>query len=230
MMLAQKCGCAEGLCCSKWGYCGTGNDYCGQGYQGGPCYTTSSTNNTNSSNNNNERISDIVNESFFNGIANQAVSNSEGRGFYTRSAFLEALKSYPRFAIVGSSNDDKREIAAFFAHVTHETGHMEINVGAVIKSTMKKARLQKYGFSGLLITYLRSQDIEEEALDYKQRVEWSVVDVTKTKAPDTTYGPVLTLAEQHARDDRYVTKMFDLQMLQLREISHVLEIKPSLMI
>ncbi|KAK4365996.1 hypothetical protein RND71_013876 [Anisodus tanguticus] len=37
---------AEGLCCSKWGYCGTGNDYCGKGCQGGPCFTTA-TNNTN---------------------------------------------------------------------------------------------------------------------------------------------------------------------------------------
>eukprot|EP00026_Physarum_polycephalum_P021055 Phypoly_transcript_24056.p1 GENE.Phypoly_transcript_24056~~Phypoly_transcript_24056.p1 ORF type:complete len:164 (+),score=13.28 Phypoly_transcript_24056:22-492(+) len=30
-ILAQNCGCAPGLCCSQWGYCGTGNDYCGQG-------------------------------------------------------------------------------------------------------------------------------------------------------------------------------------------------------
>lgn len=24
----QNCGCAQGFCCSKWGYCGTGPDYC----------------------------------------------------------------------------------------------------------------------------------------------------------------------------------------------------------
>jgi len=31
---AQNCksaGCAAGLCCSQWGYCGTGPDYCGSG-------------------------------------------------------------------------------------------------------------------------------------------------------------------------------------------------------
>ncbi|XP_075100346.1 endochitinase EP3-like [Nicotiana tabacum] len=115
---AQKCGCAEGLCCSKWGYCGTGNDYCGKGCQGGPCYGSLI------SNGSAYPVSEIVSEAFFNGIANQAASSCDGKGFYTRSAFLEALKSYPRFGTVGSSNDTKREIAAFFAHVTHETGHM----------------------------------------------------------------------------------------------------------
>ncbi|MCD9561303.1 Chitinase 5 [Datura stramonium] len=125
MMVAQKCWCAEGSCCSKWGYCGTGNNYCGEGCQAGPCYTTSSPNNNYNYNYNNIKgISDIVTESFFNGIANQADSDCEGKGFYTRYAFLEALNSYPRFATVGSSDDNKREIAAFFAHLTHETGHM----------------------------------------------------------------------------------------------------------
>ncbi|PRP84628.1 hypothetical protein PROFUN_07878 [Planoprotostelium fungivorum] len=28
---AQNCGCASSECCSTWGYCGTGNDYCGAG-------------------------------------------------------------------------------------------------------------------------------------------------------------------------------------------------------
>lgn len=123
----QYCGCTEGLCCSRWGYCGSGKAYCGQGCQGGPCYNSSTKNynhNINNNNNNNtNRVSDIVSESFFNGIANQAASNCEGKGFYTRSVFLEALKSYPEFATIGFSDDDnKREIAAFFAHVTHETG------------------------------------------------------------------------------------------------------------
>ncbi|TMW90807.1 hypothetical protein EJD97_015182 [Solanum chilense] len=124
----QYCGCTEGLCCSRWGYCGSGKAYCGQGCQGGPCYNSSTKNynhSINNNNNNSNRISDIVSESFFNGIANQAASNCEGKGFYTRSVFLEALKSYPEFATIGFSDDDnKREIAAFFAHVAHETGQM----------------------------------------------------------------------------------------------------------
>ena len=29
--------CSEGLCLSKYGYCGTGGAYCGEGCQSGPC-------------------------------------------------------------------------------------------------------------------------------------------------------------------------------------------------
>ncbi|KAF0891785.1 hypothetical protein E2562_010969 [Oryza meyeriana var. granulata] len=35
---AQNCNCAPNLCCSKWGFCGLGGDYCGDGCQSGPCY------------------------------------------------------------------------------------------------------------------------------------------------------------------------------------------------
>ena len=30
--------CANNLCCSQYGYCGLGGDYCGSGCQSGPCY------------------------------------------------------------------------------------------------------------------------------------------------------------------------------------------------
>ncbi|CAI9108590.1 OLC1v1008234C2 [Oldenlandia corymbosa var. corymbosa] len=68
-------------------------------------------------------VADIVTDAFFNGIANQAGSGCAGKGFYTRSAFLSAVNSYPAFGTTGSTDDAKREIAAFFAHVTYETGH-----------------------------------------------------------------------------------------------------------
>lgn len=67
-------------------------------------------------------VAAIVTEAFFNGIANQAATSCQGRGFYTRDAFLEALRSYTGFGMDGSSDVRRREIAAFFAHVTHETG------------------------------------------------------------------------------------------------------------
>lgn len=73
-------------------------------------------------NNNEVSVSDVVTDAFFNGIADQAASNCEGKGFYTRDKFFEALKDYTNFGTVGSTDDSKREIAAFFAHVTHETG------------------------------------------------------------------------------------------------------------
>ncbi|RVW34272.1 Endochitinase CHI [Vitis vinifera] len=41
-VLSQDCGCGAGLCCSKFGYCGTGKEYCGTGCQAGPCDSSSS--------------------------------------------------------------------------------------------------------------------------------------------------------------------------------------------
>ncbi|CAI9108588.1 OLC1v1008232C1 [Oldenlandia corymbosa var. corymbosa] len=116
LISGQNCGCDPGVCCSKWGYCGTNDDYCGDGCQSGPC-------NSLSAGNNGANVADIVSDTFFNGIANQADSGCAGKGFYTRSAFLDALNSYSGFGTTGSTDDSKREIAAFFAHVTHETGH-----------------------------------------------------------------------------------------------------------
>jgi chitinase len=63
-----------------------------------------------------------VTDAFFNGILNQATGDCPGKSFYTRAAFLSALNSYTQFGTTGTADDSKREIAAFFAHVTHETG------------------------------------------------------------------------------------------------------------
>ncbi|XP_073130050.1 endochitinase EP3-like [Henckelia pumila] len=109
----QKCGCAPQECCSQYGYCGTGDAYCGSGCRGGRCYSSQ-----------NNGVSGIVTDEFFNGILDQADGECPGKGFYTRDAFLEALSSYPDFGAVGSTDDSKREIAAFFAHVTLESGFM----------------------------------------------------------------------------------------------------------
>ncbi|GAV84623.1 Glyco_hydro_19 domain-containing protein/Chitin_bind_1 domain-containing protein [Cephalotus follicularis] len=115
-----QCGCAATECCSQWGYCGNGNDYCGTGCQGGPCYSTNS----------GVSVADVVTDAFFNGIKNQAPSGCAGANFYTRQVFLNALNSYSDFGKLSTADDSKREIAAFFAHVTHETGffcHIEEN-------------------------------------------------------------------------------------------------------
>ncbi|CAK9161694.1 unnamed protein product [Ilex paraguariensis] len=113
-VVGQNCGCAADLCCSQYGYCGSGNEYCGPGCQAGPCFSPPSSNGGS--------VADIVTDAFFNGIADQAGAGCAGKGFYTRAAFLEALSLYSQFGSVGSADDSKREIAAFFAHATHETG------------------------------------------------------------------------------------------------------------
>ncbi|XP_039124019.1 endochitinase EP3-like [Dioscorea cayenensis subsp. rotundata] len=68
-------------------------------------------------------VADIVTPEFFNGIISKASAKCEGKGFYTLDAFFKALESYPDFARAGSPDDSLREIAAFFAHATLETGH-----------------------------------------------------------------------------------------------------------
>ncbi|KAL7176793.1 hypothetical protein ACSBR2_030191 [Camellia fascicularis] len=117
IVLGQNCGCAAGLCCSQFGYCGTGDAYCGAGCQSGPCTGSGS-----GSGSNGASVPDIVTQAFFDGIINQAPAGCVGKSFFTRSAFLNALGSYPSFGTTGTADDSKREIAAFFAHATHETG------------------------------------------------------------------------------------------------------------
>ncbi|MFS7924850.1 putative chitinase [Helianthus anomalus] len=113
---SQKCNCARGLCCSKYGYCGTDDAYCGKDCRGGPCSQPAPQNNAD--------VSRIVTQAFFNRIFSMAAGNCPGRGFYTRDAFLRVIRDYHHFGRTGSFDDSKREIAAFFAHVTHETGHL----------------------------------------------------------------------------------------------------------
>ncbi|KAK4799145.1 hypothetical protein SAY86_024510 [Trapa natans] len=119
MASSQNCGCAANLCCSKYGYCGTGDPYCGDGCRSGPCYSSTPTPIPSGGGS----VAGIVTDSFFNGIIGQAAASCAGKRFYTRQAFLDAARGYALFASSGSSDDNKREIAAFFAHVTHETGH-----------------------------------------------------------------------------------------------------------
>ncbi|KAI3756789.1 hypothetical protein L1987_56612 [Smallanthus sonchifolius] len=112
---SQNCNCGCDMCCSQYGYCGTESAYCGKGCQGSPCSRPPPSNNA--------YIPGIVTASFFKRIVDKSARRCSGRGFYTRDAFLKAIKVYPRFGRTGSIADSKREIVAFFAHVTHETGH-----------------------------------------------------------------------------------------------------------
>jgi len=113
---AQNCGCRSNECCSQYGYCGTTSAYCGKGCQAGPC-SGSGGGGTGVS------VESVVTAAFFNGIKSQAGSTCAGKSFYTRQSFLDGAKANPNFGKGSSKDDSKREIAAFFAHVTHETGH-----------------------------------------------------------------------------------------------------------
>ena len=104
--------------CSQYGFCGTTSDYCGQGCQSGPCSNLGG----GSPSGGGGSVGTIISESVFNGLAGGAASSCEGKGFYTYNAFIAAASAYSGFGTTGSSDVQKRELAAFFANVMHETG------------------------------------------------------------------------------------------------------------
>ncbi|GLT34923.1 hypothetical protein SLA2020_094110 [Shorea laevis] len=69
-----------------------------------------------------QSVDSIVTPQFFDSIKNNASATCAGKSFYIRDAFLSALNSFPNFGQLGSADDNKREIAAFFAQISHETG------------------------------------------------------------------------------------------------------------
>ncbi|KAL6343321.1 hypothetical protein AAG906_022396 [Vitis piasezkii] len=95
----------------QYGYCGTGNDFCGTGCQAGPCYSSGGS----------VSVSDVVTEDFFNGIISQAAGSCAGR---TSTRVMPSLMLPVRILSLARMVPQmtQAEIAAFFAHVTHETG------------------------------------------------------------------------------------------------------------
>lgn len=102
---SQFCGCSPIMCCSRFGFCGTSDVYCGSGCQSGPCRTSR------------EPVDEIVTQKFFDGIINQTRNGCAGKRFYTRESFLKAANATFDFTDTVTS----LEIAAMFAHFTHET-------------------------------------------------------------------------------------------------------------
>uniref|UniRef100_M1D9Y7 Uncharacterized protein n=1 Tax=Solanum tuberosum TaxID=4113 RepID=M1D9Y7_SOLTU len=82
---------------------------------------------------------------------------------------------------------------------------------------MRKARVHKghrYGFGGLITKMCRAVGVPEENLDYIAPPFLAPVDITRTKVPDTEFGPTLTTAERHRRDELIMARMYGLEMLR----------------
>ncbi|KAK1318400.1 hypothetical protein QJS10_CPB04g01900 [Acorus calamus] len=99
-------------------YCGTTADYCGDGCQSSTCTSTPG----GGGEGGNATVAGIVTSEFFNRVINQTGQGCPGKGFYSRRAFLATCRSYPEFGTAGSDTTRKREITAFFAHITHKIG------------------------------------------------------------------------------------------------------------
>ncbi|PHT59454.1 hypothetical protein CQW23_01817 [Capsicum baccatum] len=89
--------------------------------------------------------------------------------------------------------------------------NVPINIGAIIRSTMRKARLHKrshFSFGNLLTAILRKEGIEEEPADHKLPHNPKKVDLTKVKDAETTHGVNLTTAKRHARDESFFCHLY----------------------
>uniref|UniRef100_M1DNL5 Putative plant transposon protein domain-containing protein n=1 Tax=Solanum tuberosum TaxID=4113 RepID=M1DNL5_SOLTU len=100
---------------------------------------------------------------------------------------------------------------------------MPTNVRAILRQHMMKFRnimRWRFCYGGLITRYLRAQGIEEEAFDltiaFHPDLMGKLVDVMRTKAFDTSYGPVLSAQKRHACDDSVMARMFGMAELQLR--------------
>ncbi|BAF17390.1 Os05g0399300 [Oryza sativa Japonica Group] len=122
---AEQCGaqaggarCPNCLCCSRWGWCGTTSDFCGDGCQSqcsgcGPTPTPPSPS---------DGVGSIVPRDLFERLL---LHRNDGacpaRGFYTYEAFLAAAAAFPAFGGTGNTETRKREVAAFLGQTSHET-------------------------------------------------------------------------------------------------------------
>ena len=89
--------------------------------------------------------------------------------------------------------------------------NVPINIGAVIRISMRKARVHKrsyFSFDNLLTAILRKDHIEEEPADHKLRQNPKKVDLTKIKDPETSEGINLTTAERHPRDESFFRHLY----------------------
>ncbi|KAI8553947.1 hypothetical protein RHMOL_Rhmol05G0056600 [Rhododendron molle] len=120
---AEQCGtqaggalCPGGLCCSKFGWCGNGGDYCSTGCQsqcGGSTPTPGPSGGG---------ISSLVSADLFNRmLLHRNDGACPAKNFYTYDAFVSAAKAFGAFATTGDTATQKREIAAFLAQTSHET-------------------------------------------------------------------------------------------------------------
>ncbi|PWA92616.1 endochitinase [Artemisia annua] len=116
---AQDCGtqggnrpCTNGNCCSQWGFCGNTPDHCSPANNcQSQCSGSSGTG-----------VASIVTSSIFDQMLKYRNDpRCRANGFYSYSAFINTASAYNGFGTTGTADDQKRELAAFFAQTSHET-------------------------------------------------------------------------------------------------------------
>lgn len=69
-------------------------------------------------------VGDFATEDFFTGISSGASDTCPGKNLYRYNDFINAATAFSGFGTTGTDVDHKRELAAFFANVAHETDRL----------------------------------------------------------------------------------------------------------
>jgi len=127
---AEQCGrqanravCPNGLCCSKFGWCGNTDQYCGAGCQSHckPSSTPTPSRPTPSTGGGGD-VGRLVPSFLFDQMLKyRNDARCPGHGFYTYDSFIAAARSFNGFGTTGDDTTRKRELAAFLAQTSHET-------------------------------------------------------------------------------------------------------------
>ncbi|KAG5581212.1 hypothetical protein H5410_051839 [Solanum commersonii] len=103
------------------------------------------------------------------------------------------------------SKDTRRHNALYFANF-NQVAREQFEVEIMLR--------------GLIIHFLRAKGIEEETVDmtvaYHPNLMGKLVDVTRTKALDTSHGPILSALERQAHDDNVMARIFGIAELPLQ--------------
>lgn len=126
---AEQCGsqaggavCPNGLCCSKFGFCGNTDAYCGAGCQSQCKSSPTPTTPTPSGGGNGGDVGRLLSSSLFDQMLKyRNDGRCAGHGFYTYDGFIAAAKSFSGFGTTGDDTTKKKELAAFLAQTSHET-------------------------------------------------------------------------------------------------------------
>ncbi|CAM6090399.1 unnamed protein product [Calypogeia fissa] len=117
--------CPVGVCCNSKNLCGVTDANCGPGCQSGPCTGDKKSMNEFGfpdfvfGNKMDESLDESTASFVTAELFDKVFPNRDG--FYSFEAFVVAAKAFPEFGTVGGAEAQKRDVAAFFAHVHHET-------------------------------------------------------------------------------------------------------------
>ncbi|KAG5591343.1 hypothetical protein H5410_041857 [Solanum commersonii] len=82
----------------------------------------------------------------------------------------------------------------------------ELIIGAILKFAMHKGHM--YAFGGLIMKMCHAVGVPEESLGDMAPLYPVSLDITRTKGPDTKFGPTLTIVERHRRDELITARMY----------------------